>query len=160
MDDFMDFKVTVSLKDLDIADKDIWMEIISSGFDDCVVDKMGEYLKQLKSIVLEMSAKYKNIKTYRKVKISADNCWQCKNDKYVQNGTICFKHLIEVLKTNDNPMLEWYPGYIMSGGSSKLLCGCSMDRSCCAGIEGFDFQCKLHDNRTYLDALMDDRYNF
>lgn len=148
-------KVKISYNHLSPENIIKWKELISSEFLN-ISGSTKDYLEHLTEITLIISKSTKTFykQIYSTIDISSDRCIKCSGKFHTTNGTMCYKHLIEVLKTNSNPILSWEPGSFMSGGYAVVLCGCMEDLSCCAGIGGYAYQCELHDDRTYLDALM------
>ena len=146
--------IKVSVTDLFFEDRKIWDEIISSDFSDDNILKNIDYLKNLEKIKLVITNDSNTIKIKRHIIVSPERCVQCTDDRYTTNGTICHKHLIDIVKTNKNIFLTWRPGSFMSGGYADYLCGCSEDLSCCFGIGGYSYQCQIHRNYTYKDALL------
>jgi len=141
-----DVKISVCLKDMDPLDKILWKKLISSDYSDGSVNGMKDYLEKLTKITLVISKSVnKNLyrQVYTEIEISFDKCIKCSGKFYTRGGTICYKHLIDVLKTNDN-IAFWSPDYFTREGYADFLCGCSEDLSCCFGIGGYRFQCEIH----------------
>jgi hypothetical protein len=137
-------RIKVDFSCLAQEDRAIWKKLRSKDFSIDAVDL--EYLKRLKKIDLVISSKTSDLSIRRTVNVSPDRCRRCdaKEDRYITNGTLCYEHLIEVLLTQQNIVLSWYPGHFMSGGGGDLLCGCVEDWSGCSGIGAMIWECRIH----------------
>ena len=150
-----DIRIRIDYSELSLEDRAVWKKIRDGGFSIGGIDR--DYLEQLEKIDLVISSKTSNLSIRRTINVSPDRCrcWNSKDNKYVTDGTLCYKHLLEVLRTQENIVLSWYPGYFMSGGGGELLCGCVEDWSGCSGIGAMIWKCRIHGwNFSYREILV------